>query len=161
MLAICSGSDAEVQKVLLQYVDGRSVYFIAVEDIAHLFAQPEQLSQAAGRARFGIGDCEVKQLEHSLKGFFEARLVSALKSGCRSLELASDISQLLHDGKREPSAFSKTLVERAAHCTSEFTISQISILMSASSTERDRLPNLGRMLISESNSIHSDLGLLG
>jgi hypothetical protein len=48
LLAIRSGN-AEVQKVFLQNVDARSVDFIAVEDIAHVFAQTDQLSQATRR----------------------------------------------------------------------------------------------------------------
>src|SRR6266550_6439887 len=45
---VCSSRDAEVKEVLLQRLDWRSKHVVAVEDVAHLFAQPKEFPESAG-----------------------------------------------------------------------------------------------------------------
>lgn len=106
-----SSRNSEVEEVFLERFDGGAEDFAAVEDVAHFFAQPKQFPEACPSSPFRILDCEVKQLEHSLKSAFEARVVSTFECSRCALEFASDVAELLVDREGEPAAVAKTFVD--------------------------------------------------
>src|SRR2546427_3708990 len=94
---VCSSGDAEIKEVLLQRLDWRSKHVVAMEDVAHLFAQPKEFPESAGCSPPRVLDRKIQKLKHSLKCLFEAFAVSALERSCCAFELASDIAQLFED----------------------------------------------------------------
>lgn len=154
-----TGGNGELKKVLPQAGAKVRKDIIGEEEAAELLSCPQDLTPSRPPPS-RVGSREVKELQGTIQRSLEASLTSALAGPNRPLDLAPDVRHLLHQREARPAPRGRLRVNRRSgirhSVTSAFTTRRIESFTSGFSTSRDRLPWLGRTLIIESYSIHSD-----
>src|SRR3990172_4370173 len=151
-LPVAPSCDGEGEEVGVEQLGGGSVLVVPDEEVAYDLARPRDLTQARPpppRVRKG----QVEQLQRAIECRIEATLVAFLSGPDRAADVRSCVAELLRKGERPPATARQACVHRH-RATNRSTIDVTVARTAASSTERVRFPCLGRMLMTESNSMN-------
>ncbi len=96
---------------------------------------------------------QVEQLERAIQSRVEAPLVTFLPGPDCTADVGASVAELLRERKRPPATARQARVHRHRD-TRRSTIDVTAARTAASSTDRVRFPCLGRMLMTESNSMN-------
>lgn len=151
--AVAASGPGEGHEVGLDPGRRGPVGVLAHEEVAHDLAHPGDLFELGARAA-PIGQRQVKQLERPIERRSEPPWVVGRPSLDGPTDLGPRVRQLFGQGDRLPAPGGQVAVEDQG-VTRRSTISATAARVPGSSTERDRLPWDGRMLITESNSMKS------
>lgn len=103
-----------------------------------------------------VREREVEQLERSIECRVETTLVAFGPGPDGAAYVGSCVAELLSQGERPPATARQADVDRH-RVTNRSMTAVIAARVAASSTDRVRLPCLGRMLMTESNSMNLEL----
>ena len=148
-LPVPPSRDGEGEEVGVEQLRSGSVEVVPDEEVADDLASARDLTAARtmpSRVRKG----QVEQLQRAIEGSVEAPLVAFLPGPDRAADVGASVTELLRERERPPATARQAGVHRHRD-TKRSTIDLIAARTVASSTERERLPCLGRMLITESN----------